>query len=134
MPLASCNYREGGSSSSGSALPPPPAPLPLEPSPLEKRGLDQETAMTDATVEQQGEPKRRKEHPEMPQATDSSGSSSSSSESSTVKIPRPKVVVEVEHLLSHQDRHHLPAAARLQHVDLRIGQITPKDQERHQIQ
>ena len=41
----------------------------------------QETEMTDATVEQQGEPKRRKEHPEALQAADSS--SSSSSESST---------------------------------------------------
>ena len=60
-------------------------PPPLEPPPLEKRGLDQKTEMTDATVEQQGEPKRRREHPEMPQAADSSssGSSSSSSESST---------------------------------------------------
>ena len=38
--------------------------------------------MTDATIEQQGEPKRRKEHPEVQQAADSSGSSSSS-ESST---------------------------------------------------
>ena len=28
--------------------------------------------MTDATVKQQGEPKRRKEHPEMPQAADTS--------------------------------------------------------------
>ena len=83
---ASSNYQEGGSSSSiGSALPPPSAPPPLEPSPLEKRGLDQETEMTDATVKQQGEPKRRKEHLEGPQARDSSCSSSSSSisESST---------------------------------------------------
>ena len=39
--------------------------------------------MTDATVEQQGEPKRRREHLEVPQATDSRSSSSSSSESST---------------------------------------------------
>ena len=66
--------------------------------------------MTDATVEQQGEPKRRREHLEVPQATDSSSSSSSSSESSTdtemglvdvcttisMKILRPKVVVEVD--------------------------------------
>ena len=37
--------------------------------------------MTDATVEQQGESKRRREHPEVPPAADSS--SSSSSESST---------------------------------------------------
>ena len=82
-PPASSNYWEGGSSSSGSALPPPPAPPPLEPPPLEKRGLDQETEMTDATVEQKGEPKRRKELSEMPQAADSSSSSSSSTESST---------------------------------------------------
>ena len=76
---------EGGSSSSGSALPPPPAPPPLEPRPLAKRGLEQETKMTDTTVEQQGESKRRREHPEVPQAADSSGSggSSISSESST---------------------------------------------------
>ena len=39
--------------------------------------------MTDATVEQQGESKRRREHPEVPQAADSSSSSSSISESST---------------------------------------------------
>ena len=38
---------------------------------------------TDATIEQQGEPKRRREHLEVPLATDSSSSSSSSSESST---------------------------------------------------
>ena len=37
--------------------------------------------MTDATVEQQGESKRRREHPGVPQAAHSS--SSSSSESST---------------------------------------------------
>ena len=42
--------------------------------------------MTDATIEQQGEPKMRREHLEVPQAADSSSrssSSSSSSESST---------------------------------------------------
>ena len=40
--------------------------------------------MTDATVEQQGESKRRREHPKVPQAAHSSSSSSSSrSESST---------------------------------------------------
>ena len=39
--------------------------------------------MTDATVEQQGESKRRRKHPDVPQAADSSSSSSSSSESST---------------------------------------------------
>ena len=100
-PPVSSNYQEGGCSSSGSALPPPPAPPPLEPPPLEKRGLDQETEMTDATVEQQRESKRRREHLDVPQATDSSSSSSSSSESSTdtemgQKIPRPKAVVEVD--------------------------------------
>ena len=79
-PPASSNYREGGSNSSGSALPPPPAPPPLEPPPLEKRGLDPETEMTDATVEQQREPKRRKEHSEMPQAADSSSSIESSTD------------------------------------------------------
>ena len=63
------NNQEGGSSGSGSALAPPPAPTPLEQPPLGKRGLDQETEMTDATVERLGEPK--------------SSSSSSSSESST---------------------------------------------------
>ena len=40
--------------------------------------------MTDATVEQRGQSKRRREHPEVPQAAESSSSSSSSSsESST---------------------------------------------------
>ena len=39
--------------------------------------------MTDATIEQQGEPKRRRVHLEVPQAAGSSSSSSSSSESST---------------------------------------------------
>ena len=72
------NYQEGGSSCSGSALPRPPAPPPLEPPPLAKRSLEQETDMTDATVEQQGESMRRKEHPEAPQAAESSGSSSGS--------------------------------------------------------
>ena len=48
----------------------------------ENRCLEHETEMTDATVEQQGEPKRRREHPEVPQAADSSSSSSSGSESS----------------------------------------------------
>ena len=60
---------------------PPPAPPPLEPPPLSKRSLEQETEMTDETVDQQGESKRRREHAEAPQAADSS--SSSSSESST---------------------------------------------------
>ena len=78
------NNQEGNSSSSGSALPlaPPPAPPPLEPPPLAKWSLEQETEMTDETVEQQGEPKRRREHPEATQAADSN-SRSSSSESST---------------------------------------------------
>ena len=48
--------------------------------------------MTDATVEQQGESKRRREHPEAPQAADSSGSSSESSTDTemglVVKNPR----------------------------------------------
>ena len=48
-----------------------------------KRSSEQETEMTDATVEQHGESKRRREHPELPQAVDSSSSSSSSSEGST---------------------------------------------------
>ena len=48
------NCQEGSSSCSGSALPPPPAPAPLEPPPLAKRSLEQETEMTDETVEQQG--------------------------------------------------------------------------------
>ena len=77
------NHLEGGSSSSGLSMLPPPAPPPLEPPPLAKRSLEQGTEMTDATVEQQGEWKRRREHPEVPQAADSSSSSSSSSESST---------------------------------------------------
>ena len=54
----------------------------LEAPPLAKRSLEQETEMTDATVEKQGESKGRGEHPEVPQAADSS-SSGSSSESST---------------------------------------------------
>ena len=53
----------------GSALPPPP---PLEPPLFAQRSLEQETEMTDETVEQQGEPKRRREHPEARQAADSS--------------------------------------------------------------
>ena len=44
------NYQEGSSSNGGSAL--PLAPPPLEPPPLGKRSLEQETEMTDATVEQ----------------------------------------------------------------------------------
>ena len=51
----------------------------MEPPPLAKRCLEQDTEMTDATVEQQGESKRRMEHPEVPQAAESSSSSSSSS-------------------------------------------------------
>ena len=67
---------EGGSSSNGSALPPAPPPAPPS---LAKRSLGLETEMTDATVEQQGESKRRREHPEAPLAADSSSSSSESS-------------------------------------------------------
>ena len=80
QPLAPPGEGGGSSSSSGPALPPPQAPPPLEPPPLAKRGLEQET---DATVEQQGESKRCREHQEVPQAADSSSRSSSSSESST---------------------------------------------------
>ena len=71
------NYQEG-SSSSCPAL--PPAPPPLDTLPLAKRSLEQETKMTDATVKQQGESKRRREHPEVPQAADSSSSSESSTD------------------------------------------------------
>ena len=68
------NNQEGSSRSSGPVLPhaPPPAPPPLA-----QRSLEHETEMTDATVEQQGESKRRREHPEVPQVTDSSSSESS---------------------------------------------------------
>ena len=52
---------------------------PLQPPPLAKRSLEQETEMTNATVEQQGEPKRRREQPEVPQAAESRSSSSESS-------------------------------------------------------
>ena len=71
---------KGGSLLRGSALPlaPPPVPPPLERSPLAKEVLEQETEMTEATVEQQVGSKRRREHPEVPQAADSSSSSSES--------------------------------------------------------
>ena len=59
-PPASSNNREGGGSSSGSALPPPPSPPPLEPPLLEKRGLEHDTEVTDATFERQGETNRRR--------------------------------------------------------------------------
>ena len=59
---------------------PPPAPPPLEPPPLATRSLEKETEMTDATVEQQGESKRRREHPEVPQAAESSSSSQRSTD------------------------------------------------------
>ena len=65
--------------------------------------------MTDATVEQQGEPKRRREHLEVPQATDSSAAVAAIVKAQptlkwdwwmrvqfSLKIPRPKVVVEVD--------------------------------------
>ena len=51
-----------------------------EPPPLAKRSLEQETEMTGATIEQQGESKRRMEHPEVPQAADSSSSSESATD------------------------------------------------------
>ena len=62
-------YLEGGSTSSGS-------PLPANVS-LVKRSLEQETSKTDASVEQ-GERKRCKEHPPVPESADSSSSSSES--------------------------------------------------------
>ena len=67
---------EGGSSgsSSGSALPPAPPP---------GHGHWCHRHLQNGAVEQQGESKRRREHPEVPQAADSSSSSSSSNESST---------------------------------------------------
>ena len=54
QPLAPPQEGCSSSSSSSSALPPPPAPPPLEPPPLAKRSSEQETEMTDATVEEQG--------------------------------------------------------------------------------
>ena len=62
--------RKGGRTSSGSAL--------LADTRLAKRSLEHETDMTDASVEQ-GERKRCKEHPTVPEPADSSGSSSESS-------------------------------------------------------
>ena len=56
--------------------------------------------MTDATVEQQGEPKRRKEHPEMPQAADGSSSSSSSSSSSESSADTEMGLVDMRTILS----------------------------------
>ena len=63
QPLSPPGEGVSSCSSSGSAVPPtpPPAPRPLEPPPLAKRSLEQETEMTDATVEQQGESKRRRD-------------------------------------------------------------------------
>ena len=62
---------EGGSTSSGS-------PLPASVS-LAKRSLEQETDMTDASVEQ-GERKRCKEHPTVLESADSSSSTESSTD------------------------------------------------------
>ena len=73
---------KSGNSSSGSAMPASDPPR-LEQPPLEKRGLELETEMTDAPVEQQGVPKRRKEHPTVPESVDGNSKSSSSCESST---------------------------------------------------
>ena len=84
QPLAPPGEGSSSSSCSGSALPlaPPPAPPPPETPSLAKRSVEQETEMTDATVEQQGEGKRRREHQEAPHVADIS-TSSTSSESST---------------------------------------------------
>ena len=71
--LESGVYQEGGGIGSGSPL---PANVPLA-----KRSLEQETDVTDASVEQ-GERKRCKEHPTVPGSA-SSSCSSSGSESST---------------------------------------------------
>ena len=51
-----------------------------------KTELEQETEVTDAIVEQQGESKRRREHPEAPQAADSSTSSSTDTEMGSVDV------------------------------------------------
>ena len=64
------NYRRSSCSAMSGSAPPT----------LEKRVLEQETEMTDVPVEQQGEPKRRKEHPTVPEAADSTSNMSSSSE------------------------------------------------------
>ena len=56
--------------------------------------------MTDATVEPKGEPKRRKEHPEMPQAADGSSSSSSSSSSSESSADTEMGLVDMRTILS----------------------------------
>ena len=65
------NHQEGGCTSSGSPL--------LASVPLAKRSLEQETDMTHASVEQ-GERKRCKEHPTVPESADCSSSSESSRE------------------------------------------------------
>ena len=108
-PPASSNYREGGGSCSGSALPPPPAPPPLEPPPIEKRGLDQETEMTDATVEQQGEPEGAESIPKGLKARDSSSSSSSSSSSNSSECSTDTEMglVDVCTILSEAEGSHL---------------------------
>ena len=57
QPLAPPREEGSSSSSTGSASPPapPPATSPLVPPPLAKRSFEQETGMTHATVEQQGD-------------------------------------------------------------------------------
>ena len=79
-PPVSHAYQEGSSSGSGALPPPPPSVPPSLESSLAKRGLEQATEMTDANVEQQGESKRRREYPEVPQVSNSSSSSSSSTD------------------------------------------------------
>ena len=84
-PPVAHTYQEGDSSGSG-AVPPPPAspsvPPPLESS-LAKRDWEQATEMTNANVEQQGESRRRREHPEVPQAVENSNNSTENSSSSS---------------------------------------------------
>ena len=73
---------------------------------LKKRSLEHVTDMTDATVEQQGEPKKHREHPEGPQARDSSSSSSSSS-SSESSTDTEMGLVDVCTILSEAEGSHL---------------------------
>ena len=56
-----------------------PLPPPLEPPPIEKRGSEQVTEMTDAPVEQQGVANRRKERLTVLETADSTSSRSESS-------------------------------------------------------
>ena len=56
-----------------------PLPPPLEPPPIEKRGLEQVTEMTDAPIEQQGVANRCKERLTVLETADSTSSRSESS-------------------------------------------------------